>query len=71
LIERKNKTTGGVRCGRCHEKVGGEKSWAGLERNSGIFDLVKRISKGSDLIRLKDGLPGFQKFQIKYGREGN
>jgi hypothetical protein len=70
LIERKNKTTGGVRCGRCHEKVGGEKSWAGLERNSGIFDLVKRISKGSDLIRLKDGLSELKIFKIKYGCEG-
>jgi hypothetical protein len=28
-------------------------------QNSGIFDLFKRISKGSELIGLKDGLPKF------------
>jgi hypothetical protein len=33
--------------------------WARPNRNNKFFDLFKRISKGSDLIRLKDGLPEF------------
>jgi hypothetical protein len=37
--------------------------------NSKFFDLFKRISNGSDLIRLKVGLPEFYKFHLKYGFE--
>jgi hypothetical protein len=50
-----------VRCGSregargpVRRKENGSGQW-----NSGIFDLFKRISKGNDLIRLKDGLPEF------------
>jgi hypothetical protein len=33
--------------------------WAQANKNSKFFDLFKRISNGSDLIRLKDELPEF------------
>jgi hypothetical protein len=48
----------------------GEKRAGPDSRESGIFYLVKRISKGSDLIRLKDGLSELKNFKIKYGCEG-
>jgi hypothetical protein len=61
---------GGHRSGGAAAHAGqnrGGRTWAGPEkgkrarpnRNRGIFDLFKRISKRSDLIRLKDGLPEF------------
>jgi hypothetical protein len=55
-------TGSGWRAWAVREGVGGrgkEGSWAGPERNSGIFDLVKRILKGNDWIQLKDGLHEF------------
>jgi hypothetical protein len=46
--------------GRAWARPGKEERGNGpAQRNSGIFDLFKRISKGSDLIRLEDGLPEF------------
>jgi hypothetical protein len=49
----------GVEQGRAH--VGRSREWkmGGAKRNRGIFDLFKSVSKGSDLIRLKDGLSEF------------
>jgi hypothetical protein len=37
--------------------------------NSRLFDLFNLISNGIDLIRSKEVLPDFKKFQIKYGFE--
>jgi hypothetical protein len=63
---------GGGGCGSgdttaCVGRKRGGCAWAGLEKgkwagpnsNREIFDLFKRISKGSDLIQLKDGLSEF------------
>jgi hypothetical protein len=36
--------------------------WVRPNRNNKLFDLFKRISKGSDLSRLKDGLPYSKSF---------
>jgi hypothetical protein len=63
---------GGRRAGGSAARAGwnrGGHAWAGpgkeerkmgqAQWNSGIFYLLKKISKGSDLIRLKDGLLEF------------
>jgi hypothetical protein len=47
----------------------GKKGNGSGPRNNSFFDLFSKISNGIALIQSKDGLPEFEKFQLKYGCE--